>query len=164
MDAIQLHYFAVLGLQPTSDLHNIKEAYMKKAKELHPDKTGSRASTPAMQGVQDAWKALLGRCPTACQIDDYHCKSKTHTEGQTEPKNAMAIKGASSPWGYMVRMTAISLLIAILFECLTEPKNATAIKGASSPWQYMVMTIAISLLVAILFECLDLLRSSCGCH
>lgn len=122
MDALQIHYFDVLGLQPTSNLQTIREAYMKKAKQLHPDKTGSKSSTSAMQGVIEAWEALHERCPTSSQIDDYNRKSKTQTEGQTEPKTAMVLRGALLPWIFMVGTTAISLLVAILFEYLDLPQ------------------------------------------
>jgi len=63
MNAIQEHYFDVLGIKPTANIHSNKEAYMRKVTQLHADKTWKTASTQAMRGVQEAWEALRDGCP-----------------------------------------------------------------------------------------------------
>jgi DnaJ-class molecular chaperone len=49
-------YYLVLGVGPSATSEQIRSAYRKKAKKLHPDRTGGRCET--FQAVQEAYEVL----------------------------------------------------------------------------------------------------------
>ncbi len=50
------NYYAILGISPTATAEDIREAYRKRAKELHPDHYGEN-SNPFLE-VQEAYNIL----------------------------------------------------------------------------------------------------------
>lgn len=70
-------YYELLGVKPTTDIPQIRKAYLLKAKEHHPDAGGS---TETMQQLNKAYKTLTSSTAKAA----YDMLHSFHT-GETQP-------------------------------------------------------------------------------
>jgi DnaJ-class molecular chaperone len=51
-------FYRALGVDPAASTDEMRRAYVKLARELHPDKNGSAAAVMRLQGVGEAWSVL----------------------------------------------------------------------------------------------------------
>lgn len=59
MSAEFIDYFEILGVKPDADITAINEAYRRRAKEVHPDRTGDDGSHERFTELQDAYETLI---------------------------------------------------------------------------------------------------------
>jgi curved DNA-binding protein CbpA len=50
--------YAVLGVPPTADASQVREAYRRLAKQFHPDRHPDASATERMQRINQAWEVL----------------------------------------------------------------------------------------------------------
>jgi len=54
-------YYRTLGVSPTAPFDDIRRAYVKLARELHPDKSGNEQAVAELQAVGEAWSVLKNK-------------------------------------------------------------------------------------------------------
>lgn len=74
-----IDFYALLGIEPSAEITDIRRAYLKKAKEHHPDTGGS---TETMQQLNTAYKTLASSTSKAA----YDMLHSFHS-GKTSPSD-----------------------------------------------------------------------------
>jgi len=54
-------YFEILGVKPDADTAAINEAYRRRAKEVHPDRSGGNGGHEKFAELQDAYETLIDK-------------------------------------------------------------------------------------------------------
>ncbi len=76
------HYYAILGLQLGASQQEIKDAYRKKAMELHPDHNSSQNAPAQFAEIEEAYEALYNT------QSEYDNRFPATTEKSTEAQNS----------------------------------------------------------------------------
>lgn len=106
-------YYAALGLSETADVDDVKAAFLRRAKKLHPDAAFGRDTTVAFQEVHEAY-ATLSDPLRRRSYDSEGSGAAPNIKDLSKPKSRGAL-------GSIVMMVAGSfrflrlLILAILF-------------------------------------------------
>lgn len=85
MNNSNITFYEVLGVNQKASQSEIKKAYHKKAKELHPDKNPSKNSTTQMQLLNEAYR-ILSDSSLRANYDSELIKNPHVTSNQQAPK------------------------------------------------------------------------------
>lgn len=109
-------YYRILGVASDSALSEIKSAYRKKAKELHPDRSSTTATTEAFQQLLEAYEVLRDPAKRAdydTQSTEYHSDHYDGSEENiVEPIVCWSCGHVSAQPRYVIFYEVVSFLIA----------------------------------------------------
>lgn len=80
------NYYELLGIFPSADSTRIRQAFLRKAKQNHPDIGGT---AEAMQGINEAYKTLISPSSRAAYdlLHSFHTGTKEISYHQVHPTN-----------------------------------------------------------------------------
>ncbi len=101
-----------LGVAPTADISEIRSAFRRRARQLHPDVSG--APSPEMAAVNEAWAILSDRA----RRERYDTQLGAETVGDGDPSageqnDAARSNCMATRLGLLMMITVLSLLFLL---------------------------------------------------
>jgi molecular chaperone DnaJ len=125
-------HYEILGVDRRADLAEIRTAYRRLARHLHPDTRGSAASGPeseAMSRINEAWRVLSDPARRRAYDETLvHRSSRPVTAGATtttaEPVAMTPPPGpARFPWRFVLGLVAVGSIGVIVLSVLVQPSG-----------------------------------------